>query len=153
MITFKEYMKKNPEAYDTTELVLNYQNITTLSGIEEYTCLKILCIAGNYIKNLKPLRHLTNLKELYAIDNKIENIEPLKNLDLETLSLSDNKISNIDIIYFMKNLKKLHLVNNNLDPIFKKYNLYHDWIEYEELKEFKNILKIEHRKKLISMLS
>ena len=154
-MTFKEYLKiKNKyNEKDIKLLDVSNSDLTDIYGIEEFTNIESLSIGHNNITDIEPLKYLIKLKELYMWYNKITDISCLKNSAIETLNIGYNNISDITVLYSMVNLKEVYIRSNNLNDKLKKYSIYNDyWINLNEMEELKNYLKIEHRKKLISLL-
>lgn len=88
--------------------------VKDLKGIEKFTNLTLLDLAGNDISEITPLANLKNLNNLSLTSNKITDIAPLQNLNkMEQLFLSANKISDISPIKDLTNLTSLLLSNNN----------------------------------------
>ncbi|SDJ22857.1 leucine-rich repeat domain-containing protein [Salimicrobium halophilum] len=99
-------------------LNLTKQEISDLSGLEEFTSLKEINISHNNIKSLVPLSELP-LEKIYASNNEISNLYPLRGLeDLTHLGLSDNKIDNITYLNNLKNIKWLNLNNNSIEDLY-----------------------------------
>ena len=98
----------NPD--NITELTLNSNELTDISGIKLFK----------------------NLKDLYLWRNNITDITVLKDLNkLEYLWLDSNKIKDISVIQYLKNLERLNIVELELKS---------DQIEYiKSLKNLKTL--------------
>ena len=74
-------------------LIIYNNEISEISGLENLTNLRELCLLGNNIKQISGLNHCTNLGKLDLSMNPIAKIEGLENLDkLHTLILEDTDI-------------------------------------------------------------
>ena len=120
-----------------TNLFLPYQNITDLTGIEDFTELTNLDCSQNQLihldvtqnKNLTSLNcslnHLTNLdvtqnahlQFLYCESNNLNSLDTSQNPDLLILSCNSNQISNLDVTQnpYLTELKCYNNQLNNLD--------------------------------------
>ena len=79
------------------KLELNNSNITSISGISNFTQLKELDISNNNIKNIDSLQYLENLEILRAYGNRIESLEKIESLaKLEKLNISKNKLQDLE---------------------------------------------------------
>ncbi|CAH8468475.1 unnamed protein product [Dicrocoelium dendriticum] len=105
--------------YNTVqELSLNFQNILTISNLDEFVNLTKLQLDNNIIEKIEHLDKLINLTWLDLSFNRIEKIENLDNLvKLEDLSLFNNKISKLEGLESLKKLKFLSLGRNRLDDL------------------------------------
>jgi hypothetical protein len=87
-------------------------NIEPLSQLGELT---VLCLYGNKIIVLEPLRNLKKLMSLDISCNDIINIEPLSQLgELTKLFLSNNEITDLKFLENLSSLKDLDLRNNKI---------------------------------------
>jgi len=120
----------NPE--DITELYLNDNELTDISGVKLFKNLKELYLNYNKLKNILVLKDLNKLERLNLNNNKITDILILKNLNkLETLYLSYNELTDISVIQYLNNLIILGIRNLRLES---------DQIQY--IKSIKKLEKI-----------
>ena len=91
----------NINPLDITELSLNENKLTKISGIKVFKNLKKLDLAfNNKLKNISVVKNLNNLKILDINDNKITDISVLKNLKLlQNLDIGYTKIKDISLLY------------------------------------------------------
>lgn len=101
--------------HTVTSLYLRSDNITDLTGIEDFFNLKILLLTRN---NLSSVNFSNNLKleSLTIDDNELTTIDLTNNTLLQTLNIENNNISTIDL---SKNtlLKNLNLSYNNISAL------------------------------------
>ena len=116
------------------------KDIHNLAGIEHFTALQELLLAGNQLVDLNPLAALKNLETLRLYRNQLVDLNPLAQLtnltnlslgynqlvdltplaalkNLETLSLNDNPIVDLTPLAALKNLETLRLGNNQIVDI------------------------------------
>jgi hypothetical protein len=95
--------------------------LTDLSGLEHFTKLKELNLAGNSLKNLNGISHLKHLELLNLTANKITTLRGIRHLkQLKYLFLRDNNLKNLSEIQHLKLLEIFDCINNNrLDSIGK----------------------------------
>lgn len=90
-----------------TSLILTFQSIRDITGLEYFTNIHKLALDGNQITSIKPLKNLTDMEYLGLSANNITSISYLKNMKfLNNLYLHRNKISSygaVEKIY--KNLE------------------------------------------------
>lgn len=87
--------------------------LTDLSGLQRFSQLKNLNIAGNAIKNLKGIEHLKQLELLNLTANQITTLRGIRHLKkLQNLFLRDNKIKVLSEIQHLKKLTTLDCINN-----------------------------------------
>ena len=99
-------------------LGLNYNQITSIEGLEELSSLESLCLWWNKITSIEGLEMLTNLKSLELNGNEITSIEGLEKLtNLKSLDLSGNQITSIEGLEKLTNLKLLDLSDNQITSI------------------------------------
>ena len=91
-------------------LGINGQNITDLTGIQDFTALEVLYGLGNSISTIDVTQN-TNLKELHLFGNQITTIDLSQNPLLEKVILTNNQISSINLVG-TSNLKELYISNN-----------------------------------------
>jgi hypothetical protein len=84
--------------------------------IYEARSVEQLSIDSNNISDLTGLEEFTNLKELFMRTNNVSDLTPLLNLDLEILNCSENPIINLDLSSF-PNLKAIRSGSNDLQSI------------------------------------
>ena len=120
----------NPD--NITELDLNNNELTDISGIKLFKNLKQLNTGYNKLTDISVLKDLINLTELYIHNNKITDISVLKKLiKLEKLHMGYNKIKDISVLSNFKNIKTLYIDNLQLES---------DQIEYiKSLKKLKSL--------------
>lgn len=117
--------------------------LTDLSGLEHFTKLKILNIAGNALKNLKGVEQLKQLELLNLTANQITTLRGIRHLKkLQNLFIRDNKITMLSEIQQLKKLMILDCLNN------KKLKTIGKLSESETLQElyiqdYKNVLHDE----------
>ena len=152
-MTFKEYINSHPVSLDITVLNLSNIQLDDLYGIEEFKNLEFLSTSNGNIKDIEPLKNLKNIQELYLPNNMIKDFSALKNLtNLRRLNISYNLIINIDVILYFDALEYLNInyINNT-----RLYYYAYDNIDYSgngSLRELKNKLKSDRRKRIISEL-
>jgi len=99
----------NPD--NITELNLNNNELTDISGIKYLTNLKYLDISFNQIKDISVLKDLNRLEYLNIRDNQIKDISILSNLNnLKYLNIIDLELKSDQIEYInsCKKLKELY---------------------------------------------
>ena len=88
--------------------------LTDLSGLEHFTKLKELNLAGNNLKNLNGISHLKQLELLNLTANKITTLRGIRHLkNLKYLFLRDNNLKNLSEIQHLKQLEIFDCMNNN----------------------------------------
>ena len=117
----------NPE--DITELYLNDNELTDISGVKPFKNLIILTLHKNYITDISCLKDLKNLNILSLSDNQITDISVLKDLNklkqlnIDNLQLDSNQFKYIknlknleDLVceYGFKDIKVLKQLNSNI---------------------------------------
>ena len=94
------------------------KGIKDLIGLEYFTNVTSLKLAGNQISNLDAIAGLTNLYVLKLDSNRLEDISALAELtNLKILTLSNNNIENIGTISRLTNLEELNLAGNCIKDI------------------------------------
>ncbi|TCN55544.1 T9SS C-terminal target domain-containing protein [Flavobacterium circumlabens] len=103
------------EALNVYEINVNFFNISSIKGVENFKNLRILQCIGNSLTEVD-LPGLKNLKEFYCSGNKISNlnIEGLENL--ETLDCYDNLLNELDF-RVLKKLKSLKCSGSNVQKL------------------------------------
>ena len=79
-----------------TILDLSYLNISNLSGIEDFSNLKILNCSNNNLSNLNLSQNL-QLKEVYCSSNNLDYLSVVNLNNLDILDCSFNNLINIDV--------------------------------------------------------
>ena len=108
------------------------RDISSLSGLERATNLRVLSIHGNSIEDLTPLANLTKLRYLNLGGCQVKDVSPLQNLmSLEFLSLQVNDITDVTPLANLVNLRKLSVLKNPILDYTPLLNLpkieYMDW--------------------------
>ena len=98
-----------------TSLNIDQQNISNLTGIEEFTGLKKLSANNNNISAIN-LSNNTLLEELYLSDNSISVIDFSNNTGLKSLNLNRNSFSSIDVS-MLTSLEGLVLQENQISNL------------------------------------
>ncbi len=103
---------------DCEELDAAWTYADDLTGLEDFTSLRILKLNGNRITDLSPLRELSKLEELWLNSGTVSDLAPLSGLNkLTTLMLQDNAVKNLTPLVGCSSLKKLDLSGNGLSDI------------------------------------
>ena len=101
-----------------TNLFVNYEGITDITGLEHAINVTSLDLARNIITDLSAISGLTNLTRLYLYDNSISNISAISELvNLTGLDMSLNNITDISAISGLTGLIWLDLKVNNINDI------------------------------------
>lgn len=126
-------MIDNPEKVEILGLCDSY-DMTSLEGLEKFSNVTKLYIAGSYLEDLSGLSALTKLKELTIENgNSISNFTDLAKITyLEKLVISSNKLKNLSILENMTGLKELSLTNTYITDI-SKLSKYKDTLTKLEL--------------------
>jgi hypothetical protein len=99
----------------------NQAGIASLNGIELWTTLTAILLAGNSVTDLSPLANLVSLRGLGLTGNGIVNIAPLSGLvNIELLHLRANAVSDISALAGLTKLHQLDISDNditNLAPL------------------------------------
>lgn len=135
------------------KLILNTQKLSSLSGVETFTNLKILSLSGNIIQEISNLDRCLLLEELCLEDNMISKIENLQRLRfLKKLDLGRNFISKIENLKALENLTQLSLEDNlieSLDGIQQLYGILELYIGNNRISNMKDVLYLKELRKLI----
>lgn len=102
------------------------KKIKDITGIENFTSLKILNLSHNHISDLTPLQGLTTIENLSLGYNDITDITPLRGLtELYRLYLSDNMITDISPIAELTKLEDLYIGYNAISDmsVIEDFNL------------------------------
>ena len=95
---------------DITELCLQNNQLTDISGVKIFKNLKILFINENKLTDISAVKYLINLKILWLSNNKVTDISVLKDLKyLQELFIINLRLESDQIEYInsIKNLKEL----------------------------------------------
>ena len=118
----------NPE--DITELYLNDNELTDISGVKLFKNLKELYLNYNKLKNILVLKDLINLEGLFISCNNIKNISVINSLiNLKQLSINElesesdqikyiNSCKNLEDLSCYKGFKDMNItdkLNKNID--------------------------------------
>ncbi|MDR0848381.1 MAG: leucine-rich repeat domain-containing protein [Propionibacteriaceae bacterium] len=96
----------------------NYMEIASITGLEAFTGLTDLYLAGNQISSVSPLAGLTSLTLLNLYWNQVSDVALLAGLtSLTTLGLHDNQISNVSVLAGLTSLKYLYLSDNQVSSV------------------------------------
>lgn len=99
-------------------LVVAYNSVDDISGIENLSDLHTLGLYFNDIRDISPISKLTTLKYLYIYDNQITDISPLAPLTiLEQLWLNKNQIKDITAVKSFSALEELFISDNEVTDI------------------------------------
>lgn len=104
-----------------TYLDVSFSSINDLTGIEDFTNLKILKCQSNLLANIDVSKNLL-LKELWCHYNQLTTINTDSNSLLELLICSYNSINQVDVTQNI-NLKILETINNPLGTIDVSQNI------------------------------
>jgi Leucine-rich repeat (LRR) protein len=81
---------------DVTILRVNSQNISDLTGIEDFTALTLLMANNNKLTSVD-LSNNTDLERLILIRNQLKSIDLSNNTDLFSLYLQENQLTSLDV--------------------------------------------------------
>ncbi len=88
--------------------------LSDLSGLQYFSQLKELNLAGNNLKNLKGIEHLKHLELLNLTANQLTTLRGLRYLKgLKSLLVRDNKLKNLSEIQHLTQLEILDCIHNN----------------------------------------
>jgi len=93
------------------------EQITDLSGLENFKNLEVLEAYNNAITDLTPITGLTHLREVDLGGNHVTDLTPLAGKDLTLLALWGNNVTDISALAGMDNLEILDLYNNRVSDI------------------------------------
>lgn len=110
---------------NVSELDLNRENITNLTGIENCVNLRTLNLESNQLWDISPLSKLKNLEVLKLSGNThIKNIEELSNIkSLTRLEIENMKITDISMLKNLTNINYLKASKNQISDISALENL------------------------------
>lgn len=119
--------------------VSNYNTITSLSGIENFTNLKFLNCAANSIENLDA-RPLTNLQTLICSSNPLKSLNIAGLSDLNRLVSGSTLVTSIDLSG-LQNLKEFDCTDGRLTSLDLKGLISLETLScrYNQLKSLSNI--------------
>jgi len=103
------------EALNVYEINVNFLNISSVKGIENFKNLQILQCIGNSLVAID-LSGLKNLKALYCSGNKISNLNIGELENLEILECYDNLLNELDL-RVLKKLKSLKCSGRNVQKL------------------------------------
>jgi Secretion system C-terminal sorting domain len=106
------------------ELQIEFSNIASLVGIENFSNLKKLYAANNNITTVQPLNTITGLKVLHFNLNQVTTLTGISNLiNLTELNCGQNLLTNLNGIATLTNLQTFYCGNSNLYSIAELNNL------------------------------
>ncbi|EAC3775130.1 LPXTG cell wall anchor domain-containing protein [Listeria monocytogenes] len=113
------------ELESITKLVVAWEKVASIQGIEYLTNLEYLNLNGNQITDISPLSNLVKLTNLYIGTNKITDISALQNLtNLRELYLNEDNISDISPLANLTKMYSLNLgANHNLSDLSPLSNM------------------------------
>ena len=79
-----------------TSLSVPSQNISDITGIEDFTNLEILSCGGNQLTSIDTSQNV-NLLELWCYDNQLTSLDVSQNLQLTNLTCATNEITSLDV--------------------------------------------------------
>ncbi len=114
-------------------LYIYNQNISDLTGIEDFTALQILSVFNNQLTSLD-LSSNTNLQYLYCQDNQLTSINISQNTALKGLYAYDNQLGNLDVSN-NPSLQTLYCYSNQLTSLDVSQNadLKKIWVHNNQL--------------------
>jgi len=126
------------------------KGIKILMGLDNFTYLQTLNLAGNNIKYINPIANLKSLENLNLNDNFVSNIDALNGLSkLVSLELAINGISDITSLSPLANLKFLDISENRqlqiIDTIASLKNLiYLDLSNNKRISAFDSLVQLHN---------
>jgi chitodextrinase len=131
-------------------LSLQENNLSDISEVEKLTNLTHLSISHTQVEDIKAVSKLTNLKLLNIEASKVTDISGLKDLvNLNELDLRQNNIENIDVVKNFKNLQILRFGENkvrDISAISELSNLEKLWIADNQISDANPIQKLPNLK-------
>ena len=131
-------------------LSLQENNLSDISEVEKLTNLTHLSISHTQVEDIKAVSKLTNLKLLNIEASKVTDISGLKDLvNLNELDLRQNNIENIDVVKNFKNLQILRFGENkvrDISAISELSNLEKLWISNNQISDANPIQKLPNLK-------
>ncbi len=133
-----------------TSLKCNYNQITSLVGIEECLKLESLYFFSNKISSLKNLNSLIRLKTLNCSSNFLQSLDGINNHnEIEFLDCGFNSIKTLNPIQNMINLRELLCDNNQISVTPNFLNDFNDLInlniDNNPARNNENIVLLLHR--------
>ncbi|PWB70339.1 hypothetical protein C3F09_09185 [candidate division GN15 bacterium] len=96
----------------------NASEITSLSGMEHWSSLVSLGLAGNHVTDLTPISGLARLEGLDATGNGVANLAPIAGLTkLQVLHLRADSVSNIAALAGLTDLREVDLTQNQITDL------------------------------------
>ncbi len=103
---------------EITWIFLDWNEITDLTPLQNFTNLTKISFSGNQVSDLSPLSNLENLENLTAINNKITTLNTINNLsNMKYICLDGNVLTNIDDISNWSNLIEISFRNNQITEL------------------------------------
>jgi internalin A len=103
---------------NVSTVIGNFRGITDLTGLEHCKSLAALELAGNKIKDLKPISGLRQLQQVILTSNKVSEITPLGTLPaLQYIELSHNGVKDITPLAKATNLASVYVGHNKVASI------------------------------------
>ncbi len=154
-----------------TSLDVHDENISDISGIENFTSLQTVYLTNTQISDISALKGLTNLQYLNLHDNPISDIGALKGLtnlkslslanskvsdisalkglpNLQSLSLHDNPVSDISVLKGLTNLQGLSLVNSGISDISALPNLQYLYLDDNKISDISTLSRLTNLEEL-----
>lgn len=103
------------EAISVTSIQVGGENISDLTGIEEFVNLTLLRADNNNISTVDLSQNLS-LKNLFLNNNNLNNLDLSQNIQLERINISSNNFTSFDTSIF-PDLKDLNVSYNNINVI------------------------------------
>ena len=112
------------ENKEITWIFLDWNEITDLEPLKNFSQLTKISFSGNEVEDLTPLANLPQLENILAINNQITTIDSIKDLsNIKYICLDGNKLSNIDVISNWNNLIEISFQNNKIEQLPDLTNL------------------------------
>ena len=131
-----------------TELILGYQNISSINEIAHLTKLKTLCLNYNQISDISVLSNCEDLEYLKLMENNISDISPLETLyKLQYLDLANNPILDIYPIRNHVNLRELYFhygLFTDIEPVSNLTELIVLWISDTPISDISCLEKLSN---------
>ncbi|MDR2932635.1 MAG: leucine-rich repeat domain-containing protein [Oscillospiraceae bacterium] len=100
------------------KLVVCYNEVSDISGIEGLQSLDTLGLYFNRIKSIDDVASLPNLKNIYLYNNEITDLSPVSSLSgLTELWVQYNDIADLSPVKDLVSLRELFVSNNNITDI------------------------------------
>ncbi len=121
------------------------RQITNLTGLQHATSLRKVNLLYNQVEDITPLLK-SPLSELSIAGNQIRDLRPLKALtSLRHLSIGENPISDITVLRSLKHLRQLSLHNNpinDISPVWELTQLQNLSIRFMKIHDLSPIAKL-----------